>query len=182
MNMRNTTARFGLLSVTLLWLMLLLIVAVYSCIDLRGYFPKGSETREALKTWHFMLGLSVFVLVWLRLLVSATSTVPRIEPTPPKWKTLLAKIMRVALYVLMVSMPILGWFLLSASGKPIPFFGLELPALVAKNKEFADLIKEIHETGGTIGYFITGLHAAAALFHHYFVRDNTLRRMLPIRD
>lgn len=179
MKMRNTAVHYGSLSLGLHWLMLLIILAVYACIDLRGYFPKGGYTRESLKTWHFMLGLSVFVLVWLRLLVKITNPVPLIEPNPPKWQTLLAKFMHVALYMLMIAMPILGWVLLSASGKTIPFFGLELPALVAKNKPLADLIKEIHETGGTIGYFLIGLHAAAALFHHYFVRDNTLRRMLP---
>jgi cytochrome b561 len=180
--MRTTTAHYGSLSIGLHWLMLLLIVAVYTCIDLRGYYPKGSDTREALKTLHFMLVLSVFVLVWLRLLININMPTPRIEPNPPKWQTLSAKLMHVALYVLMIVMPLLVWLLLSASGKPITYFGLELPALVAKNKDLADLVKEIHETGGTIGYFLIGLHAAAAIFHHYFVKDNTLKRMLPGRD
>ena len=90
--------------------------------------------------------------------------------------------MHVALYTLMVGMPLAGWLLLSAEGKPIPFFGLHLSALIGKSKYLADLIEEIHETGGTMGYFLIGLHTAAALYHHYFVRDNTLRRMLPNRD
>jgi cytochrome b561 len=42
-------------------------------------------------------------------------------------------------------------------------------------------LEEIHETIGTIGYYLVGLHAAAALFHHYFMRDDTLRRILPWR-
>jgi len=79
-------------------------------------------------------------------------------------------------------MPLGGWVLLSASGKPIPFFGLQLPALLGENKGLADLIKEIHETGGTVGYFLVGFHATAALFHHYIKRDDTLVRMLPARD
>jgi cytochrome b561 len=182
MNMRNSTERYGSLSIGLHWVMLLLLITVYACIDLRGYFPKGSGPREALKTWHFMLGLSVFVLAWLRLGLNITSLTPRIEPNPPRWQVLSARFMHVALYVLMLGMPLFGWFLLSASGKTIPFFGLELPALVAKNKDLADFLKEIHETGGTIGYFLIGLHATAALFHHYFVKDNTLRRILPSRD
>jgi superoxide oxidase len=182
MNIRNTLVRYGSLSIGLHWLMLLLIIAVYACIDLREYYPKGSDTREALKTWHFMLGLSVFALVWVRLFFNITSPTPLIKPNPPKWQTLSAKLMHVALYVLMIAMPLLGWLLLSASGKPIPYFGLELPALVAKNKDLADLVKEIHETGGTIGYFLIGLHAIAALFHHYFKKDSTLKHMLPGRD
>lgn len=182
MNSRNTTERYGSLSIKLHWLMLLVFVAVYACIELREFFPKGSGPREALKTWHFMLGLSIFVLVWLRLLVNITSPSPAIVPNPAKWQMQLARLMHVALYVLMLCMPLLGWLLLSASGKSIPFFGLELPALVGKNKALADLIKEIHETGGLVGYYLIGLHASAALFHHYFVRDNTLRRMLPGQD
>jgi len=179
MNWRNNTQRYGSLSIGLHWLMLLLFVAVYGCIELRGYFPKGSDPREALKTWHFMLGLSVFVLAWLRLLLHLTAPVPRIEPDPPRWQQLSAKGMHLALYALMIGMPLAGWLLLSAAGKPIPFFGLQLPALIGASKSLAGLIKEIHEIGGTAGYFLIALHAAAALFHHYLVRDNTLRRILP---
>jgi len=89
--------------------------------------------------------------------------------------------MHVAFYALMILMPLAGWLMLSAQGKPIPFFGLQLPALISESKELAKLIKEIHSTAGTVGYFLIGLHALAALFHHFVLRDNTLRRMLPIR-
>jgi cytochrome b561 len=79
-------------------------------------------------------------------------------------------------------MPILGWLTLGAQGKPIPFFGLQLPALTAADKDLGHTLEGIHETIGTLGYYLIGLHAAAALFHHYWTRDNTLRRMLPQRD
>ena len=78
----------------------------------------------------------------------------------------------------MIGMPIGGWLILSAEGDPVPFFGLELPALVSPDKALAEQIEEIHETVGTIGYWLIGLHALAALYHHYVKRDNTLRRML----
>ncbi len=179
MNWRNSANRYGALSIGLHWLMLLLFVAVYACIELRGYFPKGSDPREALKVWHFMLGLSVLALALLRVLLRLTSPVPRIEPMPPGWQKLSASLMHFALYVLMIGMPLAGWLLLSAAGKPIPFFGLQLPALIGESKTLARTIKEIHEIGGTVGYFLIGAHAAAALFHHYVVHDDTLRRMLP---
>jgi len=179
---RNGSNRYGSLSIALHWLMLLLFVAVYATIELRGLFPKGSDPREAMKAWHFMLGLSVFVLVWLRLAIYATAgPAPPVQPEPPRWQELAAKLMHVALYVFMFAMPVLGWLILSAEAKPIPFFGLNLPALVGENKPLAETVKEIHETFGEVGYWLIGLHAAAALFHHYFLRDNTLRRMLPSR-
>ncbi|MFZ1548839.1 MAG: cytochrome b [Candidatus Nitrotoga sp.] len=182
MNIRNTTDRYGMLSIWIHWLMLLLLIAVYACIELHEFFPKGSDLRATLKTWHFMLGLSVLVLALIRMVVHLSDIVPRIDPDPPKWQKQSAKLVHVALYALMILMPLAGWLLLSAEGKPIPFFGQHLPALIGKSKYLADWIEEIHETGGTIGYFLIGLHAAAALYHHYFVGDNTLRRMLPSRD
>jgi cytochrome b561 len=180
MNWKNTTDRYGALSIGMHWLMLLLLVAVYACIELREFYPRGSDLREGLKTWHFMLGLSVFALVFMRLAIRLVSgAMPSIRPAPPVWQQRLAALMHLALYVFLIAMPLLGWLTLSASGKPIPFFGQQLPALRGADKALAGSLKEIHETIGTIGYYLVGLHAAAALVHHYVNRDDTLRRMLP---
>ena len=181
MNWRNTESRYGSLSIGLHWVMLLLLAAVYACIELRGNFPKGSDIREGLKTWHFMLGLSVLVLVLVRVMARLIGSVPVIQPAMPKWQNVVAKLMHLALYGLMIGMPILGWLILSADGKPVPFFGLQLPPLVGDSEAIAEWAEAIHETGGTVGYVLVALHAAAALFHHYVVRDNTLQRMLPRR-
>ena len=182
MDLRNTGDRYGAMIIALHWLMLVQLVAVYTCIELHEFFPKGSDPREALKAWHFMLGLSVLVLVVLRLAARLGSgPIPRIEPAPPLWQQRVAGTLHLALYVLMIGMPVVGWLVLSAKGNPIPFFGLELPPLLDKDKELAKAIMEIHEVGANAGYFLVGLHAAAGLYHHYFVRDNTLVRMLPRR-
>jgi cytochrome b561 len=182
MNWKNTEIRYGTFTIKLHWLMLLLFIAVYASIELRTFFPKGSDPREALKTWHFMLGLLVFGLVWSRIAARiAGGKTPAITPEPPPWQQLSAKLMHLALYAFMIAMPLIGWLLLSASGKPIPFFGLELPALLDKSRETASLLKEIHETLGTAGYYLIGLHVAAAFYHHYIKHDNTLTRMLTER-
>jgi cytochrome b561 len=181
MSWNNTTDRYGALSIAMHWLMLLLLVGVYACINLRELYPRGSDPRENLETWHFMLGLTVFALVFLRVAIRWLGVSPRIQPQPPLWQRRLAGLMHLALYVFLIAMPLLGWLTLSAEGKPIPFFGLQLPALVGASKALAGPFKEIHETIGTIGYYLIGLHAAAALFHHYVARDNTLLRMLPRR-
>jgi len=141
--------------------------------------PSCSDIREGLKAWHFALGVSVLVLVAFRALLQVTHAAPRIEPEPPRWQLHLATLMHLALYALMIGMPLLGWLTLSAQGKQIPFFGLHLPPLMAEQKSIADWSKELHEVLGTVGYFLIALHASAALYHHYFVRDNTLRRMVP---
>ncbi|MDP3776217.1 cytochrome b [Methylotenera sp.] len=176
---KNSNTHYGSVSIILHWLMALVFIGVYACIELRELYPKGSDPREALKVWHFMLGLSILLLVAVRLYFKVTSPTPLISPQPKQWQMISAKLGHLALYALMIGMPVLGWFILSAAGKPIPFFGLELPALVAKNKELASSLKELHETIGVLGYYLIGIHAIAALFHHYILKDNTLTRMLP---
>ncbi len=182
MSWRNSDERYGSLSIGLHWFMLILIAAVYALMELRGIFPKGSDGRDLMKTWHYMLGLSVLILALLRLVVGLTSRAPRILPEPAAMQRAVAKLMHLALYALMIGMPLLGWLILSAEGDPIPFFGLHLPPMIGPDEALKETIEEIHETFGTVGYFLIGLHAAAALFHHYFVRDNTLKRMLPGRN
>lgn len=181
MNWKNTPARYGSLSTGIHWLMLLLFVAVYATIDLRELFEKGSDPREALKTWHFMLGMLLFILVWLRIAARFSGPSPDIHPEPARLQMQSAKLLHLVLYGLMIAMPLMGWLLLSASGKVIPFFGLELPALINVDKELAKQFKEVHELVGTTGYYLLGLHVAAALYHHYIKRDDTLTRILPER-
>jgi cytochrome b561 len=170
---------YGKVSIFFHWVMLLLIVATYVMMDIKSFFPKGSASRELLANLHFTLGLSVFLLVWFRLVVRLVNVSPVVVPALEVKQALLAKGMHVLLYVLMISLPILGWLTLSARGKPVPFFWAEFPALIDKSQEMAKLLKELHETGATIGYVLIGLHAAAALFHHYVKGDNTLKLMLP---
>ena len=99
----------------------------------------------------------------------------------PMWRKVLAKAVHLALYALMIGMPIAGWVILSAEGDPVPFFGLELPPLVSPDKDLAERIEELHELGGTIAYWLIGFHALAALFHHYVLKDGVLLRMRPGR-
>lgn len=176
------TSRYNTTAIALHWLVLGLVVAAYAAILLRENFPRGSEIREGLKTWHYMLGLTVLATgllrVGLRVLVWKT---PPITPPPPQWQMWLAGAAHIALYGLIVLMPVAGWLILSAEGKPIPLWGISLPSLTAPNEAFAKQVKEVHETIGTIGYFLIGLHAAAALYHHYIVKDDTVKRMLPGR-
>ena len=181
MSWKNTDDRYGSLLIAMHWVTLLLLIAVYACIELREIFPKDSDPREALKRWHVMLGLVVFALLWLRLLLRLQGPAPRIEPPIGLWQQRLAAWMHVALYLFLFVMPLLGWLVLSGKGKPIPFFGLELPALIGPDKQLAHTLEEIHETVGTLGYYLIGVHAAAALAHHYILDDNTLLRILPRR-
>jgi cytochrome b561 len=159
------------------WLMVLVFVGIYVAVNLIDVFPKGSDARQWAKNAHFSLGLLVFGLVWIRIVFRLLGGTPEIVPAPAAWQEKLAKLGHLALYALMLAMPLLGWAALSAFDKPIAFFGLNLPALLSADKELGRTLMDVHELGGNLGYALIGGHTLAALYHHYFMKDNTLRRM-----
>lgn len=179
--MNKSPEHYSRASIFLHWLMLLVLIAVYAAIELREYWPKGSAPRDLMKNWHFMLGLSIFGLVWLRIAARLVWRAPSVLPGPA-WQRGLAAATHLALYLFLIAMPIAGWLILSGEGKSVSFFGFTLPPLVAPNGALAEQMEEWHELGGTIGYGLVGLHAAAALFHHYILKDNIFLRMLPARS
>lgn len=173
------TTRYGTLSIALHWLMLVLLATVYASMELRGYAARGSELRAGLKSWHYVLGLSVFLLVWIRLAARWFGGTPAGLLSSPAWQRRLAGTVHLMLYLFMLGMPLIGWMLLSAEGDTVRIFTIELPRLLGRNGQLAEQLEDLHETVATAGYVLIGIHAAAALFHHYVLKDATLRRMLP---
>lgn len=178
MNRSAVSQRYGKLSITLHWLMLALFIGVYGCIEIKGLLPRGDASKGLFVGLHALFGLAIFALVWVRLLARLQPR-PPILPRPPSWQTGLSHLTHLALYALMIATPILGWLMLAAGDKPVPYFGFVLPAPITVDPALARQMKHWHELIGSAGYWLIGLHAAAGLFHHYWVRDNTLRRILP---
>lgn len=177
MNNIASPSRYSPILIGLHWLMFILLVVVFATIEMRGQFPRGSDTREFVKALHFMYGICVLLLVVVRLAVRFSSVTPAILPPPKPWEKLLALIMHLSLYAFMIFMPVAGWLILSAEGHGVPFFGLELPALIGEDRALAEQVEDLHKQIGEIGYYLIGLHVLAGLFHHYLRRDNTLLRM-----
>lgn len=172
-------ARYPRALIGLHWITLLLVAVVYVCMEFRGMFPRGSEPRELMKAIHFSGGLTVLLLVIARILMRMRGPIPPVTPSLPALQKLAAAAAHLALYGFMIGMPLMGWLLLSAEGDAIRLWGLPLPALVGVDKGLAHTLEDLHEAGATVGYALIGLHALAALYHHYIRRDDTLRRMLP---
>lgn len=170
--MHHSTAgdRYNFLSISLHWLMLALLAAVYITAELQ----EGGG-RASFAAWHYSLGLSIFALVWLR--IAARSIWPAPAPVEQGWRNVLSKITHGALYLLMIGMPLVGLLILNADAHVISFFGLQLPPLIAADHSVAETLEGVHEVGGTFGYALVALHAVAALFHHYVLRDGLMRRM-----
>ena len=174
-------ARYGAWLVRIHWLTLLLIAAAYASIELHDEFRRGGAVRGALEDSHFVLGLAVLALTVVRIALRLAGKTPPITPPLSHAQAAVAHAMHLALYVFMIAMPLLGWLALGAEGETPTWFGVRWPPLVGVDDDLADELEDWHEDLGTAGYWLIGLHAAAALFHHYVVRDDTLRRMWPRR-
>lgn len=163
--------RYGALVAGLYWVMLALLMAVYAC-TLVGYaLPAGSDGQEAFKQLHFTLGLGIFALFCLRLVIRLVDNEPPMQPPLVEWQARTAKALQWGLYLFMLAMPLAGWMLMNALGKPVAFYGLELPVLLAPDRELASTLRDFHELGAMLGYLLIGLNIVAALHQHHAPHD-----------
>ncbi|SFC81924.1 cytochrome b [Pragia fontium] len=174
--------RFSRLQIFLHWLTLILLVLTYVAMEFRGIFPKNSAGYLFMRESHYNFGILVWIVMVIRIVLRRCYHDPVIIPAPPVWQIVLAKLMHVALYVTFLALPVLGILLMAYGGKEWTFLGMNIPGFVTPDNVTKSTIKEIHETWANIGYFLIGLHACASLFHHYIQKDNTLLRMMPVRD
>ncbi|MBR7986714.1 cytochrome b [Burkholderia cenocepacia] len=159
------------------WAIFLLVALAYLAIEIRG--PKGSDSRAFWMNVHLMAGTFVLVLSVLRVLWRVVSRVPEAIPqaTLLRW---LSKLAHVALYVFIIAQPLLGIMMVNMGGKPVALDWLGVSfTLFGPDKALRPTIKEAHELIGNAFYFVIGLHALAALYHHFIRRDDVLRRMAP---
>jgi cytochrome b561 len=177
-----TQERYDPLTLVLHWLTVALVLTLWSIAQLWDWLPRGSAPRHAAQALHVSLGLVFILVLATRLLWRATAGRRLAPPPGPRSLVLAARAMHGALYLLLVAMAISGPLNRSAGGDPLGFFGLfTLPPLLAKDKALAESINDVHGTIATIILILAGLHAAAALAHHYLWRDGVLARMLPGR-
>jgi cytochrome b561 len=176
-----TNERYSRLSIRLHWIMLGLIALTYAFVELRVLFERGTPGRDFMRQAHFTCGLLVLSLVLVRIVARLRGGAPPITPPPPSWQRITARVSHALLYAFMLGMPIAGWLMLSLRGDEVMFFGIELPPLAAENKDAGKTLREWHGNIGRAVYGLIALHAAAAIYHHRVLRDDTLRRMLPAR-
>lgn len=161
------------------WLMALLVAAAYLLIEQRGLFPRGSAPRAAMVQGHYWMGLAVLLLAVWRLWLRRRDGAPPVTPALDAWNTWAARLLHVALYLFFIVQPLLGLATAWSDGKAVqlPFTGIALPALLPENEALAHSLEDLHGTIGELFYWVIGAHVAAALWHHFLRRDDTLRRM-----
>jgi len=179
-SMRNILAqqvRYNKPAIFFHWIVFVLVALAYLAIEIRG--PKGSDSRAFWMNVHFTAGTLVLALSVLRVLWRAIGRTPApvAQPALLKW---LATLAHIALYVFIIAQPLLGIMMVNLGGKPVSLDWLGVSfTLFGPDKALRPTIKEAHELIGNAFYFVIGLHALAALYHHFIKRDDVLRRMAP---
>ena len=170
--------RYDLVAQALHWGTALAIIAAFILIQVLEGMPKGQE-RSFLMGIHKSLGVTALALVLLRAGWRRISP-PPVAPAMPGWMETASRWAHVALYALMVLVPVVGMVMSWSAGRPIAVFGLfTLPDLLPPSPVVKNAAEEVHEVLGNLILILAGLHAGAALFHQYVLKDGVLARMLP---
>jgi cytochrome b561 len=179
MQLTNSTARYGIGPQALHWLTFICVTAGW----LLGWFlddlPKGAQSLGLVA--HMTLGQFVVLFLVLRLAWRTANPPPPPEPT--RFGRLLlyaAKLNHVALYALLVAVPVVGTIVQLKRGHGLPVFGFwQLASPWPADRALARSMLKVHEYLANALLILAGVHAAAALIHHYGFRDRTLLRMVP---
>ena len=177
MDLRNTPLHFGLIARVFHWLMAVLIIVMLMAGLYMTEMPSGPSKLQIFGL-HKSTGILILMLAAARLTWRFTNPVPRLPPGFPRIVYFGAHASHGLLYACMFAMPLTGWGLSSAGGRPVSFYGLfVLPDLVGPDKALGRTLAGAHEW---IAYFLIGLialHAAAALWHQFVRHDGVLTRM-----
>ncbi|MBX9633295.1 MAG: cytochrome b [Burkholderiales bacterium] len=131
-------------------------------------------------SYHKWLGVSVFLLVLVRIAWRIGHRPPALPTHMPTWERVAAGVSHFALYGLTLAVPLSGWLFSSAKGFKTVYFALiPIPDLLAKNPALADTLKLWHLSLNYVMALLILLHVAAALKHHFMDRDDVLVRMWP---
>lgn len=181
MKLRNDSQHWGAVAKGLHWSVALAVLFMIGLGLIMTAWPI-SPIKLKMYLVHKSLGIVILAVMIVRLLWRLANPAPVLPDTLKPYERLLAHANHALLYILLLAMPISGWVINSAANFPLRVFGLfQLPQLVPPNKSLQELAEAVH-----FGLFLTIavlliLHVAAALKHHFVLKDGVLLRMLPGR-
>lgn len=171
--------RFDKVTIWLHWTTLLLIVVMFASAFARERASDG-DSAAYLLTLHRSTGVTLWLLTLVRLIWRVTGgrspPLPARTPTLQRWA---ARLTEYGLFLLLVIQPITGFVQSIARGKPFTLFGLSFPAVIARDRDLTHFFASLHTDGALLLLGLIAVHSMAALLHHFILRDDVLRAMLP---
>lgn len=176
---RNTEDSYGAVAIGIHWLMAMVIPGLFALglwmVDLTYYDAWYKRAPEI----HKGIGVLLFLALLFRVLWRTMNPRPHPEPSLSRFERIAASRTHIALYLLLFAVTLSGYLISTADGRPIDVFGLfQVPATLAGIPNQADVTGQIHLILAISLVSLAGVHALAALKHHFIDRDRTLARML----
>ena len=185
MGLRNSRESWGWLAIALHWAMAALILAAWPIgFAMTRWFEDDLAQKFELYQLHKSLGFTILTLALLRLLWRLVNTAPELPETLAGWEKRLAHATHWGLYALFIVLPLTGWLMVSSSPIQVPtvVFGLvPVPNLTGPDEALFQVTQTTHQWLAWCFGVLLVLHIAAALKHHLILKDQVLRRMLPLR-
>ncbi len=161
------------------WLIAALIVVQFTLAWSADDLPVGAR-KLALLARHKSFGMTILMLAVLRMLWRLFNRPPELPASMTTIEKRLARATHVLLYALLFVMPLTGWLMSSAKNYSVSWFDqFTWPNLIAPNEQAFNLLKATHDTLSWLLFAVALLHILAALKHHFWNKDDVLRRMLP---
>jgi cytochrome b561 len=181
MTLFSTRRRYGAAAQTFHWLTVLLVGAAYLSSPEGGEERLHSSGMDLTRQVHETAGVLLFAIVLVRVAWRMIDPAPK-GPPMAAWMRLSSGAVHLALYGLLVAIPAVGVLGAWLDGHPLTLLGAgSVGPPTTGGHELGEFFGEVHETLGNAIVLIAGLHAAAALFHHFVLRDDVLTAMLPWR-
>lgn len=177
---KNTTQRFGLVSIALHWTMALAFIGMYLLGDYMVELDYYDTWYHRAPELHKSIGILLVALMLFRFAWNKSQDRPH-DLSNHAWSNRIAHIVHGLFYLIVLLLLISGYLISTAKGKGIDVFDLfSIPAVFPENSERGDSAGIVHEVIASIFMLLVLAHAAAALYHHFVVKDFTLKRMLGI--
>ncbi len=177
---RDTLVSYGTISRYFHWVIGILMIALVALgflLSEKVLKNWGIDTRLLYKI-HFNFGALTLILVSFRLLWRLLNGFPTLNRKVPNWQHLGAKANFIFLYILMIGFPLSGILMRSFFGKSITYIGfLHIPAM-PEFKMYATDLRFSHKIMGYAFLASFTFHVLGSLYHHFFLKDRTLKNML----
>jgi cytochrome b561 len=154
---------YNVLQISLHWVVAALVLfqllfgeSMTTYVDAAAVGRQLSPSDQTMGSAHYWVGLSILMLVFVRLAVRLFVGPPQVENSIPKWMALASKASHMLFYLLLVAVPVSGLLAYYVWG----------------------WMGDIHALAKPVFIVLISIHAAAALFHQLWLRDGTLKRML----
>ena len=170
--------RYTELAQTLHWITAACVAGLLPAAWVFTSLPEKSPKVLPVFLVHEWLGLTVFLLILLRVFWRISHPAPALGPNTPGWLEVISKSSHWLIYLVFFAMPISGYLMVSAGGQPVSLWGVPLPAL-PKSVNLSKAAADWHAFGQWVVYVLLVLHILGTAYHVAIRKDGALQRMLP---